>query len=134
MIVVDTNVVAYFFIEGERTAAARALRQAEPRWRLPPLWRHEYLNVLATYTRRGGTDIDTARGLWHTATALLADSEQDADMTAALELATVYGISAYDAQFVALAQTLDVSLVTEDRRLLQIFTERAIPLSSFIRQ
>lgn len=130
MIVVDTNIVAYFFIEGERTAAARALRQVEPGWRLPPLWRHEYLNVLATYTRSGGTDIDTACTLWHTAAALFADSEQDVDMTAALALATTHGISAYDAQFVSLAQVLNVRLVTEDCRLLKIFPERAIPLSS----
>ncbi len=52
MIVVDVNVVAYYFIEGDKTALAREVMQADPDWRLPSLWRHEYLNVVATYPRR----------------------------------------------------------------------------------
>lgn len=130
MIVVDTNVVAYFFIEGEKTVAARALREADRDWRLPPLWQHAYLNVLATFTRRGGMDSASARTLWRAASALLAGNEQDVDMEAALQLSILHGISAYDAQFVALAQALDVKLVTEDQRLLQVFPERTLSLSA----
>jgi len=52
VIVVDVNVVAYFLIEGEHTERARELWRRDPDWRLPPLWRHEYLNVLATFVRR----------------------------------------------------------------------------------
>lgn len=133
MIAVDTNVVVYLFIEGELTAAARALREADPHWRLPPPWQHEYLNVLAAYVRSGGTDIATARDLWRTAVHLLADGECAVNMEEALDLAVTHGISAYDAQFVALAQTLRVNLITEDRRLLKRFEGLAIPLSSFAR-
>lgn len=128
MIVVDTNVVAYFFIEGARTAGARALWQSDPDWRLPPLWRHEYLNVLATFTRRGGADIAAARKLWRSAVALLEDGEQGVDSELALELAVTHEISAYDAQFVALAHALGVTLVTEDQRLQQRFPRLAAPL------
>jgi len=32
-------VVAYFFIEGDRTATARELMRSDPDWRLPALWR-----------------------------------------------------------------------------------------------
>ncbi len=128
MIVVDTNVIAYFFVDGEHTAAARALRQAEPRWRVPPLWRHEYLNVLATFARAGGADVGAAQVLWRDACILLAGCEQEVDMASALDLAVSEGISAYDAQLVILAQGLGVDLVTGDRRLLERFTAVARPL------
>lgn len=63
MIVVDVNVVVYFFIEGERTTAARELMAHDADWRLPPLWRHEYLNVLATLTREGHATMIEAQEL-----------------------------------------------------------------------
>jgi predicted nucleic acid-binding protein len=75
MIVVDVNVVAYYVIEGEKTALARELMQREPDWRLPDLWRHEYLNVLATYARQGGATLEQARVLWWRAIELFGPRE-----------------------------------------------------------
>jgi predicted nucleic acid-binding protein len=130
VIVVDTNVVAYFFIEGEQTEFARSLWRSDPVWRLPPLWRHEYLNVLATFVRHGGADREAARTLWTKAIRMLAGSELDVDMAAALELAVTHTISAYDAQFVALAQALKVKLATNDQQLLRSFPSLAMPLAN----
>ena len=48
MIVVDTNVIAYVLIEGDKTALAQQVAKKDPDWKVPPLWRHEFLNVLAT--------------------------------------------------------------------------------------
>ena len=39
MIVVDTNVLAYAVLPGERSAAVRALAERDPHWLAPPLWR-----------------------------------------------------------------------------------------------
>lgn len=47
MTVVDTNVVAYFFLTGPFQSAARALRQHEPDWIVPAIWRREFRNVMA---------------------------------------------------------------------------------------
>jgi predicted nucleic acid-binding protein len=121
VIVVDVNVVAYYFIEGEKTRLARELMQRDPDWRLPPLWRHEYLNVLATYARQGGATLEQVRGLWRRALELLGAREQSADHETALALAINHPISAYDGQYVALAQQLGVVFVTQDRRLLKAF-------------
>ena len=41
-------------------------------------------------------------------------------------------LSAYDAEFVALAEILDVTLVTEDRAVLSAFPERAISIEAAI--
>lgn len=121
MIVVDVNVVAYFLIEGEKTAVARDLMRRDPDWRLPALWRHEYLNVLATFAREGGATIGEARTLWQRGVELLGPGEQSADMESALVIATEDRVSAYDAQYIALARQLRTVCVTEDQRLLRTF-------------
>jgi len=121
VIVVDVNVVAYFLIEGEKTGVARDLLRRDPDWRLPALWRHEYLNVLAAFTREGGATIAEAKTLWRRGIELFGPREQNVDMESALALATENRISAYDAQYIALARQLQTVCVTEDQRLLVTF-------------
>ena len=121
MIVVDVNIVAYFLIEGEKTTSARNLLRREPAWRLPALWRHEYLNVLATFARKGGATTAEALSLWRRGVELFGPLEQSVDMESALILATENRISAYDAQYIALAQKLQTLCVTEDQGLLKTF-------------
>jgi hypothetical protein len=48
VIVVDVNVVAYHFIEGDKTAMARELMRADPDWRLPAPWRQGVASGSAT--------------------------------------------------------------------------------------
>nr|WP_283645820.1 hypothetical protein [Alteromonas macleodii] len=51
MIVVDTNVIAYLLIRGERSAAMDRLQQLDSEWVAPRLWLDEFLNVLCTHER-----------------------------------------------------------------------------------
>ena len=132
MIVVDTNVVAYYFIEGDKTAMARELMRADPDWRLPALWRHEYLNVLATYARQGGATVAESRELWRLAGNLLSSREQQVEPEAALALAVDHKLSAYDAQYIVLAQGLHTVLVTEDRRLVKAFPSITRTMQGFV--
>ena len=53
--------------------------------------------------------------------AALAPCEQDSPPKAILDLVSAYGITGYDAQFVALAIELDCSLYTQDKELLRKF-------------
>ena len=59
------------------------------------------------------------------AEALLAPGEADVDSEAVLRLAAQSGCTAYDCEFVALAQKLAVTLITMDRALLRAFPEMA---------
>jgi len=131
VIVVDVNVVAYFLVEGEKTAVARDLLHRDPDWRLPALWRHEYLNVLAMFAREGGATVAEARTLWRRAVELFGPREQSVDMELALVLATENRISAYDAQYIALARQLQTVCITEDQRLLKTFPTLTRAMQAF---
>lgn len=52
MIVVDSNVLAYFYLPGEYTAAAEALFEHDPDWVAPVLWRSEFQSILAGHRIR----------------------------------------------------------------------------------
>jgi predicted nucleic acid-binding protein len=131
VVVVDTNVVAYALIQGSKTAMARRIQEKDSMWRLPEVWRHEFLNVLSTHARHGGLSSREADAVWQDAVALLADCELPVDMRKALRLSTQFGVSAYDAQYIVLAQGLGVRCVTEDRRLARAFPDVAISMDAF---
>lgn len=131
MIVADTNLVSYLLIEGQRTAAARAVWARDPQWRLPTLWRSEFLNVLATLERAGGLTARQALDTWRKASRLFRSSEVEPSGEEVLRTAFRRKLSAYDAQFVVAAEVLDVPLVTSDGKILSSCPDRALALEAF---
>ena len=119
MIVADSNLIASCVLESKATPAALALRARDPDWRVPRLWRYEVQNILATMIkakRLGRKDAESVfRGLLDS----LRANENEPDPSDVLLLVEKYGISGYDAQFVALAQELGTMLVTRDKELLK---------------
>jgi predicted nucleic acid-binding protein len=128
VIVVDTNVVAYLYLPGEFTAKSERLLERDPDWAVPLLWRSEFRNILVGYMRRRAITLEMARGLQAEAELLLASAEHDVDSELVLELARDSGCSAYDCEFVGLAITLGVMLVTMDGKLAKAFPKWAVPL------
>lgn len=133
MIVADTHLVAYLFIEGERTGAARRVWERDGEWVLPPLWRSEFLNVLTLSVRAEGITAVAAQNLWLRATALLARGERGPSGSRVLETALRLEISAYDAHFVSLAEDGDLELVAGDKGLLNAF-DGAVSIEQFAAQ
>lgn len=131
MIVVDVNVVVYLLTDTPQQALAARVRALDADWRLPPLWRHELLNVLATLTRQDVLDGAAALTVWRNALSLFASREHPPDLERALALAISHGISAYDAQYVAVAEGLDVALVSEDRKLQRLLPGRVLSMADF---
>ena len=130
MIVVDSNVIAYFYLPGEHTAKAEALLEQDADWAAPLLWRSEFRNILAGYLRRNQLSFDLAVELQLEAEGLLAAGEHEVDSRQVLQLVRDSDCSAYDCEFVALAMTLGVKLVTMDAKLLRAFPAQAVALSA----
>jgi predicted nucleic acid-binding protein len=131
MIVVDTNIIVYLMIEGDKTEMSQRTFRQDSSWAVPALWCHEFLNVLATLVRHGGIEIDDAVDIWEEANRFFTPDERDVDMPHALRLANQHNISAYDAQFVALAMELNVPYVTEDQEMLRSFPGIALSMQKF---
>ena len=130
MIVVDTNVIAYLYLPGGHTAKAEALLERDADWAAPLLWRSEFRNILAGYMRRNDLTFEQALRLQAEAENLLAGGEHDVDSQRVLELARDSDCSAYDCEFVALAQQIGVKLVTMDTMLLKAFPKHAVALAT----
>lgn len=128
MIVVDTNVLAYLLIPGKYTASAEKLLATDADWAAPRLWRSELRNVLATYVRGKLLEIADAAALHRKAVELVGGEEYDVETLEVLRLAKSSGCSGYDCEFVALAEFLDVKLVTTDAKLVKAFPRRATRL------
>lgn len=128
MIVVDTNIVAYLYLPGEYTQQAEAWLEADPDWAAPLLWRSEFRNILAGYLRRKVLTFEAAAQLQAEAESLLQGCEYEVDSRRVLELVRDSDCSAYDCEFIALAQALGVRLVTMDAKLLRAFPQDAVAL------
>lgn len=132
MIVVDSNVIAYCWINGERTALAHRLRRLDADWHAPVLWRSEMRSILAGYQRDGSLDGLQVRRIMGAAEAGLAGREHYLPGERVFEVTERSRLSAYDAEFVALAELLGAQLVTEDRAILMAFPQRAIDVQSAV--
>ena len=132
MIVVDANILAYYFIQGAKTDQAIRLHQADPVWALPALWRHEFLNILATLGKTGTAPRKLLSEVWSAAATRLKDCERPVDNAKALHLALDYKVSAYDAQYLSLADSLGIPCVTEDAKLIRSSKGTAMDMSGFL--
>lgn len=132
MIVVDTSVLAPFFIPGELSAEAQKVVQKDSSWIVPRLWRSEFRNVLATHLRVQKITLDQAIETISKAEDFLRDREYEISSAAVLDLASRSGLSAYDCEFIVLAQQFGIVLLTADRRLITAFPETAIALRRWL--
>ena len=131
MIVVDTNIIGYLYLTGERSHQAERALLKEPGWAAPVLWRSEFQSVLALYLRRKLMELPDAQQIMDEATGLMRGREYEVVSSEVLRLAAASACSAHDCVFVALAQDLDLPLVTVDRQVLHQFPDRAVSLEAF---
>ena len=129
MIVVDVNVLAYLLIPGKHTGGAELLLEADSMWAAPRLWRSEFRNILATYLRSNLIQLTDAAALFQRASDIIGNEEYEVETSDVLRLSQQSKCSAYDCEYVALADFLDLDFVTADIKLAKAFPMRARLLS-----
>jgi predicted nucleic acid-binding protein len=132
MIVVDTNIIAALYLEAQRSSQAEQLLVKNSNWAAPILWRSEFLNVLALYIRKGYLSLAQANQIMQEAMRLMQGREYEIVSLHVLELVNSSHCSAYDCEFVALAQDIETSLVTLDKKILNNFPEVAVSIDKFV--
>jgi predicted nucleic acid-binding protein len=132
VIVVDTNVIHYCWVRGQHTEVAQAVRRKDPDWHAPILWRSELRNVLTAYLRRELMSRSQIVGILDAADQALAGSEHIIADELVLDVVAGSTLTAYDAEFVALASALSVPLVTADKAVLKAFPDQALTMEAFV--
>jgi predicted nucleic acid-binding protein len=131
VIVVDTNIIAYFWLGGDASSDAEDLWRADPHWNAPLLWRSEFRNILAGYIRRQTLSFEIALQIMGKAEKQLQGREFTVESKDVFKCIQVSRCSAYDCEFVALASNLGVSLVTSDKHILTEFPKIAMSSKSY---
>jgi len=138
MIVVDAMVLNYALINHPHFSdEVEELRDIDSAWVGPPLWRSEQRNTLMQYVRasdpripRTDIDLDEAQSYMEDAEGWMGTlNVRSSDV---LRLASESDCTAYDCEYVALAQHLGVWLVTYDDEVLEAFPNTALHPSEFL--
>lgn len=132
MIVVDTNVLVYAVIQSPETPLAQRVAARDAEWAFPPLWRYEFTSAVATLIRGRALTVAQAEDGIREAERVVGGREFAVDQIAALGTAMTFNLSAYDAQYIRLAQSLGVRCVTTDNRMLRNAPGIAISLADFV--
>lgn len=134
MIVADTNLFVYLYVDGEHTRDAEQVVARDPSWAAPVLWRSEFRNALTGLIRRGAVTLEDALRMAQEAEDTMAGREYTVGSSDVLHLATRSGCSAYDCEYVVLARELSAPLVTADREILEAFPDVAMTPGAFAKR
>jgi predicted nucleic acid-binding protein len=109
---------AYLFVPSPKSLLAEAVLAKDPVWTAPELWISEFRNVLAMH-------------LAEKAEAFVLPAENEPSSRQVLSLCHSTRLTAYDCEFVALAHSLDMILVTSGGAVLKAFPGLAVSPEEF---
>ncbi len=132
MIVVDTNVISYFYLPSSFDVSVDQLQTTEPEWAAPILWKSEFRSVLTLYIRKQLLSLDYALKIMEEAESMMHDTGFEIASLRVLSLVTRSNCSSYDCEFVALAQQLNTKLITQDKKILQEFPDNALSIDDYL--
>ena len=132
MIVVDTNILGYFYFPSSENDAVERLRLFEKEWAAPELWRSEFLNVASLYFRKGLISVPDVIKAFEDAHKFVLTFEIHSEYRDVLDLVKASSCSSYDCEFVVLAEKLNTRLLTYDKKLLHWFPNVAVKPEDFL--
>lgn len=134
MIVVDNSVLVYFWLPSEFAGVAEVAKVQDKVWAAPILWRAEFRNVLAGYLRRKTLAEAEANTAYLNVQKDLGANQYSVPTERIIKLVLASDCTAYDCEYVALAQDLGVPLVTTDKQILRAFPKTAVSLDKFAKK
>ena len=132
MLVVDVNVLWEVTELGRLPGTAAAVARRDPVWTAPRFWESEARNICATLMRANRLSLVAAIAAIEDIRGFLDGEDHIPDSPRILELADGSGCAAYDCEYVALAESLGVPLVTFDRTHLRAFPAIATSPEDFL--
>lgn len=121
MIVVDTNIIAHFYLPSDHTELCEKLFQWDPDWVVPILWKSEFRNVVLLYMRNKLIELPDALQITEKAENQMNEREFHVNSTQVYSLANKSNCSSFDCEFISLAEELDIKLITMDKQILHSF-------------
>ncbi len=132
MIVVDTNLLVYLLLPTPHATVAEAVWTKDAAWVAPELVFSEFRNVLSGAARRKDISWNDARAILDHALELIIVPECRIDGPGILSLTETSKCSAYDCEFVWLSRTLNVPLVTANKKVQKDFPGTALSPERFL--
>ncbi len=132
MIVADANVLVYRILPNPRRSDAWALARHDANWAAPMLWRSEVRNALAKHLRAGQINPREAEIAMRLGESCLLGGEHTVSDHAVFDLVSKSRCSAYDCEYIALAQALGTILITEDQALHRAFPRECRSIAQVI--
>jgi predicted nucleic acid-binding protein len=93
----------------------------DPEWISSPLWRSEFRSVLSLYIRKNKLTIKDATQIAQLAEEFMDGREFHVESEKVFSLISTSKCSSYDCEFVALAQSLKLTLYTSDTKIVKEF-------------
>lgn len=131
MITIDTNVLVYLWLPSGKTIISEKIYYKDADWIAPLLWRSEFRNVVSLYVKRGVSLNDGLEAIKR-AENFMKGNELQVNSEEVMKLVHESGCTAYDCEFVHIAQTRSVPLITFDSQILKRFPGVAIDPLIFI--
>lgn len=132
MIVVDTNIISYLLISNEKfNTTADELYRRDKIWIAPNLWQHEFKSVLGGYLKKNIMNRSEGIGTFEHALSLVETRDYQ-DSESIFKIMEFSRLSSYDCTFIAFASSLELQLVTEDKKILNEFPYAARCMSGFL--
>ena len=133
MIVAGHSVLVSFWLPGDFTELAEAAKARDGVWAAPVSWRAEFRNMLAAWLRRGLLSETEAAAAYLNCRKDLGAYEYSVPVEHVLKFVLASRCAAAECEYVALAQDLDVPLVTTDKQVLREFPKIAVSLEKFVK-
>lgn len=131
MIVVDTNIIASLWVPNDMDERVYMVFKKDNDWIASLLWRSEFRNVLSIYLRKNILELLVVLQAIEEAEQLMAANEFEVNSTQVMSLVSDSSYSAYNCEFIALADDLNIQLVTFDKKIIREFPNIAISPKEF---